>query len=159
MKILIRNLASFILPVLVTVIIPILIEKHIAIFSLAAFIAGLIIINVGLIILVTCIANFIRIGKGTLAPWSPTQKLVIRGLYRYVRNPMITGVWIILLGEALSILSFNIMIWAIIFFIINTIHLRFVEEPDLERKFGDEYKAYKKVVHRWIPRLSPYKND
>jgi protein-S-isoprenylcysteine O-methyltransferase Ste14 len=106
--------------------------------------------------MIITISIFIRIGKGTLAPWSPTKKLVITGIYRYVRNPMIIGVLIVLIGESISILSLKILIWALIFFIINNIYFLFYEEPDLEKRFGNDYKEYKKNVPRWIPRFKPY---
>ena len=156
MKVLLRNLASFILPILAAIVIPALIEKDIEIKNIFSFIAGFVVIIIGLIILVICNRSFILVGQGTLAPWSPTKIFVIQGLYRYTRNPMITGVLMILLGESLAILSLNILIWAVIFFIVNTFHMIFYEEPDLERKFGDQYRSYRKEVHRWIPRLSPY---
>jgi protein-S-isoprenylcysteine O-methyltransferase Ste14 len=68
---------------------------------------------------------------------------------------MIIGVLIVLTGESIAILSLNIFIWTLIFFIINNIWYIFYEEPDLEKKFGDEYRKYKKSVPRWIPRLEP----
>ena len=117
---------------------------------------GLMLILTGLTVMVLTIASFIRIGKGTLAPWSPTKKLVIKGLYRHVRNPMILGVLTVLLGEALSLWSKNILIWAGAFFLINTIYFIIYEEPDLESKFGEEYREYKKHVSRWLPRMTPF---
>jgi protein-S-isoprenylcysteine O-methyltransferase Ste14 len=77
-------------------------------------------------------------------------------MYRYVRNPMIIGVIIVLIGESIAILSFKIFIWVTIFFIMNNIYFLLYEEPDLLKKFGDEYSEYKKNVPRWIPRLTPY---
>lgn len=105
------------------------------------------------------ISLFIKIGKGTLAPWSPTRKLVIRGMYGHVRNPMIIGVLIVLIGESIAILSLNIFIWTVIFFIINNLYFVIYEEPNLEKRFGDEYQEYKKNVPRWIPRLKPFEPD
>ena len=151
-----KQIFSFILPITVLVIVPLWIERdwttdiHLSVFW------GSLIMLLGLAIMTVCISSFIRIGKGTLAPWSPTKKLVVRGPYRYVRNPMILGVLIVLLGEALALKSQNILIWAASFFVINTIYFMVYEEPDLEVRFGDEYREYKKHVSRWLPRQRPY---
>lgn len=107
----------------------------------------------GLTLIARSVSILTRIGDGTLAPWSPTKKLVTRGIYGTVRNPMISGVLTVLLGESITILSVQIFKWAIIFFIINNIWFFLYEEPNLEKKFGDEYREYKKSVPRWIPRL------
>lgn len=113
----------------------------------------------GLLFLASTITLFIRIGRGTLAPWSPTQRLVIRGPYAHVRNPMITSVLSILLAESLVVHSMPIFFWFIAFFIINNIYFTLSEEPGLERRFGDEYIVYKQNVPRWIPRLTPWAPD
>jgi protein-S-isoprenylcysteine O-methyltransferase Ste14 len=105
------------------------------------------------------ISTFIKIGKGTLAPWSPPEKLIVGGMYGYVRNPMIMGVLTVLTGESIAILSFNIFIWTVIFFIINNILFVLYEEPNLEKRFGNEYREYKNNVPRWIPRLKPFKPE
>jgi protein-S-isoprenylcysteine O-methyltransferase Ste14 len=152
----IKNLFSFILPITVLIIIPIYIEQDFTIIPVNALI-GLPLIIAGLSAMFLTISSFIRIGKGTLAPWSPTKKLVIRGMYRYVRNPMIMGVMTVLIGEAIVFMSRNLLEWAGIFFLINTIYFIIYEEPDLEQKFGEEYREYKRNVGRWIPRLKPFK--
>lgn len=159
MKKVLKQIFSFILPFTVLVIVPLWIEKNRTIHTGYYFLFGSILILSGLMIMAFCITSFIRIGKGTLAPWSPTKKLVIKGLYRYVRNPMILGVLIVLLGEALIIRSENILIWAGSFFIINTIYFIIYEEPNLEKRFGTEYREYKKHVSMWIPRRIPYHHD
>jgi len=159
MKNLLQQIVSFILPVTVLVIVPLWIEKDRTIHGGPHFFFGLICALPGLIIMALTISSFIRIGKGTLAPWSPTQKLVIAGLYRYVRNPMILGVLTVLLGEALCLWSQNILIWALFFFIINTVYFIIYEEPDLEKRFGEEYRKYKKHVSRWLPRFTPFYPD
>ena len=97
------------------------------------------------------IFRFITIGKGTLAPWFPTGKLVVTGLYKYVRNPMIIGVLMVLPGEAIAVLSLSILLWMFIFFLINHLFFLLYEEPNLEKRFGEEYSSYKKRVPRWIP--------
>jgi protein-S-isoprenylcysteine O-methyltransferase Ste14 len=156
MKNILKQIFSFILPVTVLILVPLSIEKKIAVSSVYAFLAGVIIMPSGIYMMASTITGFIRIGKGTLAPWSPTRKLIITGMYRYVRNPMIIGVFTVLIGESITISSLNILIWAAIFFIINNIYFLIYEEIDLLKKFGDEYSEYKKNVPRWIPRLTPY---
>ena len=120
---------------------------------------GLLILIPGLTLFLYTIFLFKTRGNGTLAPWSPTQKLVITGPYQYCRNPMITGVLFILLGEALIFYSVPILKWAAAFVVINTFYFLLYEEPSLHKRFGDDYLTYKKNVPRWIPRLTPYKNE
>jgi len=116
---------------------------------------GVLLAAVGLSLMATTIALFVRVGRGTLAPWSPTQRLVVRGPYRRVRNPMISGVLFVLLGEALVFRSTAVLTWWALFFLANTIYLPLSEEPGLEARFGDDYRRYKRQVPRWIPRLTP----
>jgi protein-S-isoprenylcysteine O-methyltransferase Ste14 len=99
---------------------------------------------------------FARLGQGTLAPWDPTERLVVAGPYAHVRNPMITGVLAVLLGEALVLGSTAIAVWAAIFAVINHAFFLAYEEPAVERRFGDEYRRYRENVPRWIPRRTPY---
>ena len=108
---------------------------------------------------VQSIVLFIKIGKGTLAPWKPTQNIVVRGLYRHVRNPMIIGVNLLLLSEVLLLKSGNLLLWQLSFFALNHIYFISKEEPDLGRRFGDEYLIYCKNVPRWIPRLKAWRPE
>lgn len=159
MATILKQLFSLILPVTALIIVPLLIEQDLSVSPGIISITGLILIAAGLILLVFTISMFIRIGRGTLAPWSPTQKLVISGVYAYVRNPMISAVFITLIGESFFFHSQNIFIWALIFFIFNTIYFIVSEEPGLEKRFGEEYLVYKTNVPRWIPRFTPYKKE
>jgi protein-S-isoprenylcysteine O-methyltransferase Ste14 len=118
--------------------------------------AGAVLMGNGLYYLSITIWLFINIGRGTLAPWSPTKKLVVIGPYRHVRNPMISGVLMTLLGESIVVGSIGIFIWFLLFFISNHIYFVYSEEPGLARRFGPEYLVYKKNVPRWIPRLQPW---
>lgn len=151
-----KQLFSLILPITVLILIPLTIENNFSIGFTFISIIGFFLVCIGLYILILTISTFIRIGKGTLAPWSPTRKLIIGGMYGYVRNPMIMGVLCVLIGESLALLSLSISIWAIIFFFINNVWFVAYEEPNLEKKFGDEYIMYKKNVRRWVPKLKPY---
>ena len=156
MKILISNLVSFILPITVLILIPYWLTGFILEGCSIFTFLGIFISLIGLSILSITISTFIRKGKGTLAPWSPTKKLVITGLHAYVRNPMILGVMICLAGEALLFASWKILFWLILFFIINQLFFILHEEPSLLNRFGNEYAEYKKNVKRWIPRKRPY---
>jgi len=118
--------------------------------------AGALLMGEGLYFLSITIWLFINIGKGTLAPWSPTKKLVIIGPYCHVRNPMISGVLMTLLGESVVFGSPGIFILFLLFFVVNHIYFIYSEEPGLARRFGEEYLTYKKNVPRWIPRLRPW---
>ena len=99
---------------------------------------------------------FMKFGKGTPAPWDHPKKLVIRGPYCYVRNPMIISVMLMLLAEALLFQSWPIAAWLVVFFIGNSIYFPLVEEKNLEKRFGDDYREYKAHVRRWIPRPRPW---
>ena len=120
-------------------------------FWLALLAAG-----IGSVLCVWTAKLFTKYGEGTPAPWDPPRKLVIIGPYRYVRNPMITGVLLVLLAEALLFGSWLIAGWMLLFLLGNVIYFPFVEEKGLEKRFGDEYLKYKARVPRWIPRLTPW---
>jgi protein-S-isoprenylcysteine O-methyltransferase Ste14 len=111
----------------------------------------------GSAIFVYTVFLFKTIGQGTLAPWEPTQKLIVEGPYRYCRNPMISGVFFMIVGEGLMLYSVNILVWGALFFFINTIYFIYVEERSLLHRFGSDYLQYKKNVPRWFPRLTPYR--
>ena len=99
-----------------------------------------------------CVRLFARVGEGTLAPWDPTRKLVAVGPYRHVRNPMISGVALMLLGEALVRGSWVLGTWTGTFLLINHGYFVASEEPGLEKRYGAAYRVYKENVPRWIPR-------
>jgi protein-S-isoprenylcysteine O-methyltransferase Ste14 len=117
---------------------------------------GISLIAAGVAIWAWTVRLFARIGQGTLAPWDPTRHLVVEGPYRHVRNPMITGVLAALLGEAALFGSMALLVWFAAFFAINYVFFLVYEEPNLERRFGGEYREFKANVPRWIPRRTPY---
>ncbi len=92
-------------------------------------------------------------GGGTPAPYDPPKIFVARGIYTRVRNPMMIGVILVLLGEALLFGSIPILIWGLIFIQGSLVLIPFWEEPDLERRFGEAYLEYKRTVPRWIPKI------
>jgi protein-S-isoprenylcysteine O-methyltransferase Ste14 len=114
---------------------------------------GVVVIIAGVSLVAWCVALFARVGRGTLAPWDPTSRLVAVGPYQYTRNPMITGVATTLIGEAIFTGSRFITLWAMTFVVINHIYFVTSEEPGLEARFGQSYRDYKASVPRWIPRL------
>lgn len=118
---------------------------------------GIALIGGGFSLWLWTVVLFHRIGKGTLAPWDSTRKLVVAGPYRHVRNPMISAVATLLVGEAVFFGSLWILAWAALFVAINSANFLLAEEPGLERRFGDEYRAYKRAVPRWIPRRDPWR--
>ena len=117
---------------------------------------GIALICAGLLVMYRTIALFARDGEGTLAPWDPPRRLVVRGPYRYVRNPMITGVLTVLLGEAAVFGSPWVLAWAGAFLAINCVWFPLVEEPGLRRRFGSRYDDYRDNVPRWLPRRTPW---
>ena len=112
---------------------------------------------IGLALSGWAVTLFMKLGKGTPAPWDPPKRLVIQGPYRHVRNPMITGALLMLLAEAILFQSLPIATWMTVFFIGNAIYFPLIEEKGLEKRFGDEYRNYKANVPRWLPRIRPWK--
>ncbi|MDE3201934.1 MAG: isoprenylcysteine carboxylmethyltransferase family protein [Acidobacteriota bacterium] len=98
-----------------------------------------------------CVGAFALIGKGTPAPIDPPRNLVVRGPYRFVRNPMyISGVFV-LSGTALYFGSLSVFLFACALLLISHLFVQFKEEPSLRNKFGSDYESYCSQVHRWLP--------
>jgi protein-S-isoprenylcysteine O-methyltransferase Ste14 len=114
----------------------------------AALLVGGLLICLGLTLMVAKIRLFVTVGMGTLAPWNPPQRLVVQGAYRQVRNPMICGVFAILLGEAVLAASLPLLAW---FIVVNAVYIPLVEEPSLVKRFGHDHRTYKQNVPRWLP--------
>lgn len=124
--------------------------------SVVASVIGVGLIALGLTLMIKTIRLFARVGHGTLAPWDPTVRLVVEGPYRHVRNPMISGVGLVLLGESLLMGSLALLGWFGTFMLLNGIYMPLFEEPGLIQRFGDEYREYSRHVPRWIPRRTPW---
>lgn len=122
-------------------------------------VVGAALLAAGAALVAQTIALFDAKGEGTLAPWDPTRHLVVRGPYRRVRNPMITGVGMVLLGEAAVLGSPPIAILFAVFAAVNAIYMPLSEEPGLVKRFGQEYEEYRDNVPRWIPRLTPWERS
>jgi protein-S-isoprenylcysteine O-methyltransferase Ste14 len=105
----------------------------------------------GVALLVACIWQFAHSGRGTLAPLDPPRRLVLRGPYRHVRNPMYLGVTAILLGETLWARSPALLAYGGVWFAAVNVFVFAYEEPTLRRRFGASYDRYSQSVGRWIP--------
>ncbi len=123
---------------------------------LGALGAGLIFL--GVVIAWSCVSLFKDYGDGTPAPWDPPKHLVVRGLYCHVRNPLVEGVFCVLLGEALLAGSFLLLLWFFFFVSINLVYTLLIEEPELLNRFGEPFRTYMKNVPRWFPRKTPWEN-
>jgi protein-S-isoprenylcysteine O-methyltransferase Ste14 len=103
-------------------------------------------------LLLWCVRDFYKIGKGTLAPWDPPKKLVVVGLYRFIRNPMYVGVLGSVAGWSLIAGSLVLGIYTIVLAIAFHLRVIFYEEPTLARQFGTDWAQYRETVPRWIPK-------
>jgi len=151
------------LPFVVTIVIPVVILTLVRAPDASITLSNPVMVTLGGVFLITGIsllASTVRllatIGKGTLAPWGQTRRLVVEGPYRFVRNPMITGVISILLGESLVMGSIALGVWAATFALLNAVAIPLYEEPRNRRVFGLEWDKYKRHVPRWLPRFTPW---
>src|SRR5882724_1617885 len=114
-------------------------------------VAGMIMVTIGTAIALWCVFTFVFIGKGTPAPFDPPRRLVIRGPYRFVRNPMYIGAGLALAGAALFYESVSLLAYGGMFLLASHVFVVWYEEPTLRRTFGPEYEAYCRRVRRWWP--------
>jgi len=119
-------------------------------------VAGAALLAVGAVILVSAFVQFVVEGVGTPAPVAPTERLVIGGLYRYVRNPMYLAVLATIVGQALVLGQIGLLVYAAVVGVIMGGFVRWFEEPTLSSRFGPEYEAYRRAVRAWWPRLRPW---
>lgn len=115
------------------------------------------VIAIGATILGVCIFEFARSGKGTLSPLDAPKVLVVRGLYRYVRNPMYVGVTTVVMGYALLTRTSTMLSYAGVVFVGFNLFVLGYEQPALTRMFGEQYVRYCAAVPMWIPRLRPWR--
>lgn len=118
--------------------------------GLLQFVAVLL-LTLGAAIYLRCLWEFAARGRGIPAPIDHPKRLVVTGLYRYVRNPMYLGVFTVLAGEVALFQSRSVMIFSVGWFVFVHLNVIFYEERTLQHKFGDSYVRYLGAVHRWIP--------
>ena len=160
---LVRHLVSIaILPFTVVAVIPAWVARgygidvNVSHAPAAAAIAGAALLLTGFAFFASSLRRFATEGEGTLAPWDPPRKLVVAGPYRFVRNPMISGVVLMLFGEAALWRSVPHLGWAATFLAINLVYIPLVEEPMLRLRFGAAYDEYRRHVPALIPRVTPW---
>lgn len=115
-------------------------------------VAGALVLAAGLAVLLHAFLRFVVEGTGTPAPVAPTERLVVGGLYRYVRNPMYLAVAGILVGQALVLGQLELLLYAGAFLVVTAAFVHGYEEPALERRYGEQYERYRRAVPAWWPR-------
>ena len=119
-------------------------------------IVGILLLVAGIVVLLNAFVRFVVEGIGTPAPVAPTQRLVVGGPYRYVRNPMYLAVSATIVGQALVLGRAVLLLYAAGFVVLVVAFVRSYEEPTLLQQFGDEYEDYRRAVPGWWPRLRPW---
>jgi protein-S-isoprenylcysteine O-methyltransferase Ste14 len=117
---------------------------------------GAVLIALGVGVLLHAFASFVLEGRGTPAPIAPTERLVIGGLYRHVRNPMYVAVGATIVGQALVLGRPVLLAYAALFWLVVAGFVRIYEEPTLSARYGEEYAEYRRAVRAWWPRRRPW---
>jgi protein-S-isoprenylcysteine O-methyltransferase Ste14 len=134
--------------------VPRLLPRHAAPVAGAEEWTALAIVAIGIAIyLYTAFWGFALVGGGTPAPIAPAKILVVRGLHRFVRNPMYIGVALVIGGQAWLFHSWRIAIYMACMLVTAHLFVIFYEEPTLRKQFGEEYERYRASVSRWIPKV------
>ena len=122
-------------------------------------VAGGVLVCAAIAALLDAFARFVVEGLGTPAPIAPTERLVVGGLYRYVRNPMYLAIGVIIVGQALLLGRPQLLAYAAVFAAVVVTFVRSYEEPTLARRYGADYEAYRRAVPGWWPRRTPWRPD
>jgi protein-S-isoprenylcysteine O-methyltransferase Ste14 len=117
---------------------------------------GAILLVAGLIVVIQAFVRFVVEGFGTPAPVAAPERLVVGGVYRYVRNPMYVAVLAVIVGQALLLGQLDLLLYAAAIWLIAAAFVRWYEEPTLTRRFGADYEAYRRAVPAWWPRPRPW---
>jgi protein-S-isoprenylcysteine O-methyltransferase Ste14 len=159
----VRNLAPFLNTVLFTIFVPGTVAGYVpwrlrnhAVIAAHGIeeSAAIVVVIVGVLIyLHTAFWGFAWTGGGTPAPIAPTKTLVVKGLHRFMRNPMYIGVGLVIGGQGWVFHSVHTLIYLACFWLVAHLFVVFYEEPTLHRTFGEEYERYRNTVPRWIPRF------
>jgi protein-S-isoprenylcysteine O-methyltransferase Ste14 len=119
-------------------------------------VGGFILVGVGVVVLVQAFVHFVVEGVGTPAPVAPTERLVVGGLYRHVRNPTYLAVSAVIVGQALALAQPLLLLYALAFAVAVAGFVHWYEEPTLRRRYGEEYETYRRAVPAWWPRRAPW---
>jgi protein-S-isoprenylcysteine O-methyltransferase Ste14 len=117
---------------------------------------GAILLVLAIVVLIRAFVRFVTEGRGTPAPIAPTERLVVGGDYRFVRNPMYLAVITAVLGQAMIFGSLGLLLYAVALWAIMAAFVRWYEEPVLLMHYGAEYERYRHAVRAWLPRLRPF---
>jgi protein-S-isoprenylcysteine O-methyltransferase Ste14 len=117
---------------------------------------GGILLVAGLIALIRAFVRFVTEGLGTPAPIAAPERLVVGGVYRYVRNPMYVAVLAAIVGQGLLLGRLGLLLYAAATWLVVAAFVRWYEEPTLTRRFGEDYETYRRAVPAWWPRLRPW---
>jgi protein-S-isoprenylcysteine O-methyltransferase Ste14 len=131
-------------------------QLHAPPLSVAA-VAAAVLLVAGTAVLLRCVWDFFVAGRGTLAPVDPPKYLVVRGLYRFTRNPMYNGVVAMLLGESWLFHSSRLVEYAVVVLVVFHLFVVLYEEHTLESRFGESYRTYRRAVPRWGFTIQPYR--
>ncbi len=153
MALLLKNLLfTVLIPGTVAVYVPLLIAGSSSFASGTLFVIGLALLVVGAATYAWCVWDFATFGRGTPAPIDAPKKLVVRGLYRYTRNPMYVGVLRVILGWAALFSTANLALYALVVGTCFHLFIVLYEERHLRAEFPSQYEAYCSQVSRWLPR-------
>ena len=122
----------------------------------AVRVVGAVLVALGAAALLHAFARFVVEGLGTPAPVAPTERLVIGGPYRFVRNPMYIAVGAAIVGQALLLGRAVLLAYACAFGVMVAAFVHWYEEPTLAGRFGEQYEAYRRAVPGWWPRRTPW---
>jgi len=124
--------------------------------AVAVMVVGGALLAVATVVLIRAFTRFVTEGRGTPAPIAPTERLVVGGEYRFVRNPMYVVVVGAILGQAMIFGSVTLVLYAAVVWVIMAAFVHWYEEPVLLKRYGVEYQRYCQAVRAWLPRLRPF---
>src|SRR5215510_2723117 len=149
MILLLKNLLfTLVVPGTVAVYLPLLIAQHHPPVSGSVLVIALAALALGGAIYAWCVWDFATVGRGTPAPIDAPKRLVVRGLYRYTRNPMYVGVLLVILGWAVLFRTAALCLYALVVGMCFHLFVVLYEEPHLQQEFGGEYDDYRGQVGR-----------
>lgn len=153
MALLVKNLLfTVLIPGTVAVYVPLLIARSRSVAWGPALAIPLAVLALGVALYAWCVWDFATFGKGTPAPIDAPKRLVVRGLYRYMRNPMYVGVLTVIVGWALLFRAGSLFVYALVVGTCFHLFIVLYEERQLRTEFGAQYEAYCSQVARWLPR-------